>query len=263
MLDITFFAGLGLYFAGMILSFFAKKKERAEKISWLIFLVGFLSETIYLIIRGIEAGRVPMSNQFEFASVFSWGIALILVFLHYTKRMEWLETGGMIMVWGILLYASTQPRDIRELMPALRSVWFVTHIGSAALSYSCFMLAGVSGYRYLRIAKNDPKDERLEQIDYFTYRLTAVGILLLTVTIVIGAVWAEEAWSAFWTWDPKEVWALITWILYAIYLHLRLTRKKSGTFLAWYVILAVPVVLFTFIGVNTLMSGLHSYGSVK
>jgi ABC-type transport system involved in cytochrome c biogenesis permease subunit len=92
------------------------------------------------------------------------------------------------------------------------------------------------------------------------YRLIAVGLLLLTVTILSGAIWAEEAWSTFWTWDPKEVWALITWILYAIFLHLRLGRRKSGVFAAWYAIIAVPVVLFTFVGVNTLLPGLHSYG---
>lgn len=260
MLDFTFFAGLALYFIGMILSFFARTKEKLQKISWLLFLAGFAFETVYLIMRGVQAGRVPMSNQFEFATMFSFGIALILIFLHYRNRLAWLETIGMIMVWAILLYASTQPREINDLMPALKSVWFVTHIGSAAFSYACFMLAGACGIRYILTVKKDPKDAKLVQMDYFMYRLIAIGLLLLTVTIVIGAVWAEEAWSAFWTWDPKEVWALITWILYAIYLHLRLNRRKSGTFLAWYAIISIPVVLFTFIGVNTLIPGLHSYG---
>ena len=85
-------------------------------------------------------------------------------------------------------------------------------------------------------------------------------ILLLTVVILSGAIWAEQAWSSFWTWDPKETWALITWILYAIYLHLRLRRKMSGKVMAWFVVIAVPVVLFTFVGVNSLMPGMHSYG---
>ena len=97
-------------------------------------------------------------------------------------------------------------------------------------------------------------------MDYLSYRLIALGVLMLTVTILSGAIWAEQAWSAFWTWDPKEVWALITWIIYAVYLHLRLRRQYSDLFLSWYVILAIPALLFTFAGVNTLMSGLHSYG---
>ena len=89
--------------------------------------------------------------------------------------------------------------------------------------------------------------------------MVALGVLMLTVTILTGAIWAEQAWSAFWTWDPKEVWALITWIIYVVYLHLRLRSKKQGLSMAWYVMIAVPVVLFTFAGVNTLMSGMHSY----
>ena len=168
----------------------------------------------------------------------------------------------MIMAWAIYLYAALLPREIHELMPALRSVWFVSHIGSAAFAYASFMLAGASGIRYILIHKKDKEDERLPEIDYFIYRLIAIGLLLLTVTIVIGAIWAEEAWSSFWTWDPKEVWALITWILYAICLHLRISKKVTGIKLAWFAVIAVPVVLFTFIGVNTIIPGLHSYGVV-
>ena len=95
---------------------------------------------------------------------------------------------------------------------------------------------------------------------YYYGLIIAVGFLLLTVTILTGAIWAEQAWSAFWTWDPKEVWALITWIIYAVYLHLRLRQKRSGRVMALFAIIAVPVVLFTFVGVNTIMPGLHSYG---
>ncbi|MBQ1321406.1 MAG: c-type cytochrome biogenesis protein CcsB [Solobacterium sp.] len=264
MLDILFFAGLGLYFTAMLLQFFGQvwQKDTVSTLSWRVFMAGFAAQTAYIVMRGLEAGRIPMANQFEFAVMFSWGIAVILVVLHYRLKLNWITTIAIIMTWGIYLYAALLPRQINDLMPALRSVWFVSHIGSAAFSYAAFMLAGASGIRYLLIHGKNPADERLEEIDYFIYRLIAIGLLLLTVTIVIGAIWAEEAWSSFWTWDPKEVWALITWILYAIGLHLRLGQKKKGVFMAWYAVIAVPVVLFTFIGVNTLMSGLHSYGAV-
>ena len=264
MLDILFFAGSGLYFAGMLVQFFAQvwKKKVLSKYAWYIFIAGYAAHTAYILARGIQAGRVPMANQFEFAVMFAWGIACILLFLHYRLKLEWITTIAMIMTWAVYLYAALLPREIHELMPALRSVWFVSHIGSAAFAYAAFMLAGASGIRYILMYKKNPKDPKLPEIDYFIYRLIAIGLLLLTVTIVIGAIWAEEAWSSFWTWDPKEVWALITWILYAIYLHLRLGRKKTGVTMAWYAVLSVPVVLFTFIGVNTIMPGLHSYGAV-
>ena len=111
------------------------------------------------------------------------------------------------------------------------------------------------------MARNENADEHaLAQMDYISYRLVAFGFLFLTVVILSGAIWAEQAWSSFWTWDPKEVWALITWIIYAVYLHLRLRMKRRGKAMAWFLVIAVPIVFFTFAGVNTLMHGLHTYG---
>lgn len=264
MLDFLFFSGLVLYFAAMVGMFVAMvfKQKKLNTIAWYGFMLAAAVETAYLAVRGVKAGRLPMSNQFEFAASFSWGIAVILIFMHYKLKIEWIDSLGTAMAFLILSYAALQPREITELMPALRSAWFGFHIGSAAFSYASFLLAGAAGIRYIITHRKDPEDERLEKMDYMIYRLIAVGLLLLTVTILSGAIWAEEAWSSFWTWDPKEVWALITWILYAICLHLRLGRKKSGTFMAWYAIISIPVVLFTFIGVNTLLPGLHSYGSL-
>lgn len=264
MLNIIFFAGLLLYFAAMVLRFVSMvfHRDNISKISWFLFLAGFAAETVYMTARGISAGRLPLSNQFEFASAFSWAIGALLIFFYYRMNAEWIQAAGIASAFLILSYAALQPKEITDLMPALRSYWFGLHIGSAAISYASFMLAGGVGVRYLMSAKKEADEDQLIQMDYFIYRLIALGLLLLTITILSGAIWAEEAWSAFWTWDPKEVWALITWIIYAVYLHLRLNRHREAKFLVWYAILSVPVVLFTFIGVNTLLPGLHSYGAV-
>ena len=165
---------------------------------------------------------------------------------------------------GLPLELATRPKpmQIKDIMPALRSTWFALHIGSAAFSYGAFILAGCIGLRYLLLEKKDGEEiaKKLQQMDYLSYRLAAFGFLFLTIVILSGAIWAEQAWSAFWTWDPKEVWALITWIIYAVYLHLRLRSKRKGVAMAWFLVIAVPVVFFTFAGVNTLLPGLHSYG---
>ncbi|MBO4872736.1 MAG: c-type cytochrome biogenesis protein CcsB, partial [Lachnospiraceae bacterium] len=201
-----------------------------------------------------------LSNQFEFACAFAWGIALLLIVLRVKVKAGWLSVAAMPAALLVLSYAALQPREITELMPALRSAWFGIHIGSAVFAYSAFVLAGCVSLRYLRMKKQGTADElKLQQMDYLSYRLVGFGFLFLTVVILSGAIWAEQAWSAFWTWDPKETWALITWIIYAVYLHLRLRWKKDAAFLAWYLIVAIPVVLFTFAGVNTLLPGLHSY----
>lgn len=262
MMNVLFFGSLVLFFAALCLEFAALsfKKDTLARFAWYSFLGGFAALTLYLIARGIIAHRFPLSNQFEFGAAFAWGIALMLIILRLRLKAEWLSAVAMPMAFLVLSYAALQPREITELMPALRSTWFVFHIGSAVFSYSAFILAGCVGVRYLLLVRKSDADElKLHQMDYLSYRLVALGFLLLTVVILTGAIWAEQAWSSFWTWDPKEVWALITWIIYVVYLHLRLRSRKKGLAMAWYVVIAVPVVLFTFAGVNTLMSGLHTY----
>jgi len=261
-MNLLFFVVLGLYFLAMIGQFAVTvfKREAFGKASWWVFLAAFVLHTVFVVLRGVIARRLPLSNQFEFACAFAWGIALLLLILRGRLKADWLSAAAMPAALLILSYAALQPREITELMPALRSGWFGIHIGSAVVAYSAFVLAGCGGLRYLRLRKAEAPDEaKLRQADYLIYRLVGFGFLFLTVVILSGAIWAEQAWSAFWTWDPKETWALITWIIYAVYLHLRLRRKRDAAFLAWYVVVAVPVVLFTFAGVNTLLPGLHSY----
>ncbi|MCR5088395.1 MAG: c-type cytochrome biogenesis protein CcsB [Oscillospiraceae bacterium] len=260
---VLFFATIAVYTLAVILEFTgtAFKKEKLLKAAWIVFLAALGIHTAFLIARGIAAHRLPLSNQFEFANAFAWGIALMLVILRGRMKADWLSVAAMPMALLVLTYAALQPMEINDLMPALRSAWFGIHIGSAVLSYAAFVLAGCVGLRYvLTVRKGSGDEDKLRQMDYLSYRLVAFGFLFLTIVILSGAIWAEQAWSAFWTWDPKEVWALITWIIYAVYLHMRLRSKKQGVKMAWYLIIAVPIVFFTFAGVNTLLPGLHSYG---
>jgi len=262
-MNALFFGTLVLYFFAVVLQFAGTvfKKETVTRWAWRLFLAALAAHTVFLAARGVAARRLPLSNQFEFSAAFSWGISLLLLIVRTRFHGDWLTAAALPMSFLVLSYAALQPREITELMPALRSSWFAFHIGSAVFSYAAFILAGCAGVRYLSMHKKPDADElRLRQMDYMGYRLIALGFLLLTVTILTGAIWAEQAWSSFWTWDPKEVWALITWIIYAVYLHLRLRAGHSGVKMAWFAVVAVPVVLFTFAGVNTLMPGLHSYG---
>lgn len=258
-----FFAALVLYALAVAVQFAgtAFKKDKLLKAAWYIFLAGFAVHTAFLIARGVIARRLPLSNQFEFANAFAWGVALMLIIMRGRLKTDWLSVVAMPATLLVMVYASLQPMEIKDLMPALRSAWFGVHIGSAVLSYASFVIAGSISLRYLLTVKKENADQKaLDQMDYLSYRMVAFGFLFLTVVILSGAIWAEQAWSAFWTWDPKEVWALITWIIYAVYLHLRLRGKRKGTGMAWFLVIAVPVVFFTFAGVNTLMHGLHTYG---
>ena len=260
-----FFTAFAVYALAVILEFTgtAFKKEKLLRAAWYVFLAAFALHSAFIVWRGIAAKRLPLSNQFEFANAFAWGVALMLIVMRGRLRTDWLSVVAMPATLLVMTYAALQPMEIKDLMPALRSAWFGVHIGSAVLSYAAFVIAGSIALRYLLTVKKGNADSRtLRQMDYLSYRLVAFGFLFLTVVLLSGAIWAEQAWSSFWTWDPKEVWALITWIIYAVYLHLHLRSrgKDNRTFLAWYLVIAVPVVFFTFAGVNTFMHGLHTYG---
>ena len=261
-MKVLFFLAFGLYAAAVILEFTgtAFKRDRLLKAAWFVFLAAWVMHGAFVVSRGVIAKRLPLSNQFEFANAFAWGVALMLVVMRPRLKTDWLSVVAMPAALLVMTYAALQPMEIRDLMPALRSAWFGVHIGSAVLSYAAFVIAGSIGLRYLLAARKGTDSRALEQMDYISYRMVAFGFLFLTVVILSGAIWAEQAWSAFWTWDPKEVWALITWIIYAVYLHLRLRMKRKGAVMAWFLVIAVPVVFFTFAGVNTLMHGMHTYG---
>ncbi len=258
-----FFITFAVYGLSVALEFTgtAFKKDKLLRAAWISFLAAFALHTVFFVARGVAAKRLPLSNQFEFATAFAWGVALFAIVVCTRAKADWLKVAAMPAALLIMTYAALQPMEIRDLMPALRSAWFGVHIGSAVLAYASFVLAGCIGARYLRFARRpEPDKKALEQMDYMSYRMVSFGFLFLTVVILSGAIWAEQAWSSFWSWDPKEVWALITWIIYAVYLHLRLRGKHTGVKMAWFLVIAVFVVFFTFAGVNTLMHGMHTYG---
>ncbi|MBR0040613.1 MAG: c-type cytochrome biogenesis protein CcsB [Oscillospiraceae bacterium] len=258
-----FYISLGLYAAALLveLAGVAVKRDKWKNLAWWVFVLALLTHLGYFVWRGLVAQRLPLSSQFEFSCGFALGVSLLLLVARTRLSADWIAAAGMAAVTLLMVYASRQKMEISELMPALRSFWFDFHIGAAVFSYAAFLVAGCVSLRYvLQHRKGEAPDSlKMKKLEYLSYRLVALGFLLLTAVIVIGAIWAEAAWSAYWTWDPKEVWALITWIIYAVYLHIRLRRQYSDLFLSWYVILAIPAFLFTFAGVNKLLPGLHSY----
>ena len=263
MMDMLFFAALVLYFAAMLVQMIAVTmgKEKLEKPALLVFAAGLALHTGYTVWRGISAGRLPLANQFEFASGFAWACAVLGLFLHARLHQKWVLTASIPAAFLVISYAAFQPMEIKEIMPALRSTWFGLHIGSAIFSYAAFAIAGGLGVWYLVQERRgaDTASVAMRQVDYMGYRMVCLGFLLLTVVILSGAIWAEQAWSRWWSWDLKETWALITWIIYAIYLHQRLRMNWQGRRMALMAVGALVCVCFTFAGVNLLLPGLHSY----
>lgn len=262
-----FIAAMVVYLISMVLylMYFALKIEKTAKIANIMVIGAFLLHTAALVVRGIGAGRLPLTNQYEFATSFAWGISLC--YLIFLWRFKFQALGAFVtpVVFIIIGYAAMQSKEVHELMPALKSNWLAVHVMTAIIAYGSFGVAFAVSLMFLIKGKtagqpfwdkNIPTEKKLDSI---SYRAVCLGFLFLTLVLITGAIWAEAAWGSYWSWDPKETWALITWIIYAIYLHLRISRGWRGKNAAIFAVIGFLCVIFTYIGVNTLLPGVHSY----
>lgn len=249
----------------LYIAFLIQKNLSVAKWAQKILAVGWIFHTISIGSRWALAGRPPLANQFEFASSFAWGIALCFLVFSYKYRYEGLGLFIAPVILLITTYGATLSRDVNPLMPALQSNWLFYHVFTAVFSYGAFGVAFGLGILYLALTKM--KDDsfikrhlpQIQKIEPLIYKTVAFGFLFLTLVIISGAVWAQQAWTRYWAWDPKETWSLITWIIYAVFLHARINRKIKGSSLAWFSIIGFISVLFTYMGVNVLLPSLHSY----
>lgn len=265
--NVLFTTAMVLYLLSMVcyFVFLAVKKEKAGRIANYITVAAFVFHTAALAARGIGAGRLPMTNQYEFATSFSWGICLC--FLFFLKKYDFSALGAFVtpVIFLLIGYAAMQSREVRELMPALRSRWLAIHVSSAIVAYGAFGVSFAVSLMFLLREKMISSEfwtthiPESEKLDIISYRAVSFGFLFLSFVIISGAIWAERAWGSYWSWDPKETWSLVTWIIYAIYLHLRISKGWKGRSAAVFAVVGFICVIFTYIGVNTLLPGVHSY----
>jgi cytochrome c-type biogenesis protein CcsB len=252
---------------------FSFKNKTFSKIGFIILILGFLDNTCGIILRWIESyqmgyGHAPFSNMYESLVFFSWTVALLYIFVELKYKESIIGVFVSPLVFLAIAYASFDPgmsTKISPLIPALKSNWLIAHVITCFLGYAGFAVA--FGFSIMYFVK--PKDENSvsifaklpswELIDELTYQMVVFGFLFLTIGIITGAVWANSAWGKYWSWDPKETWSLITWIVYAVFMHLRMMKGWYGKNLAWVSIIGFMAVLFTYFGVNYVLSGLHSY----
>lgn len=270
LMNILFWAVLAIYAIAVALHFagMAVKNDKLKRYAFIVFIVAAIVHIAYFIWRWwykfdyldlAILNAMPMRGAFEFAMTLALGISIICILLR--QKMPWLASVAMPATLAMMVFARTQNMAVQDLQAALRSPWFFVHAGTGAVAYAAFAIAAVCGIRYLVGLKKDEDEEgkMMIQVDRLAYRATVFGMLFFTITIISGSLWAVDAWSRFWFWDPKELWSLITWIFYAIYLHQRIRKNWRGKRCAIMSIFGVALVLFTWIGVNNLLYGLHSY----
>jgi len=234
-------------------------------------LVGLMVRWRESYLMGADIGHIPVSNLYEVFILFA--IITALIYLYYEGRYKTRALGGYVLlvisasVAFLLWYTfDRQAHEIQPLIPALQSYWMKIHVPANFVGYGAFALAAMVGVAYLVKARKQSDVESampaLTILDDIMYKSIALGFAFFTIATVLGAMWAAEAWGGYWSWDPKETWALIVWLNYAAWLHLRLTKGWRGNVMAWWAIIGLFVTLFAFLGVNMFLSGLHSYGEL-
>lgn len=238
--------------------------------------IGFLAQTAGILLRWMESyqmgyGHAPLSNLYESLVFFSWMTILVYLFLEFRLKNRIIGVFSTPFASLAMAYASFNPNihdEIEPLIPALKSNWLIAHVVTCFVGYSSFAIACGMGVMYLMKSKDYTtgllsKLPSQKNLDDLMHQTIFFGFLWLSAGIITGAVWANEAWGTYWSWDPKETWSLITWFVYAIALHARFVRGWMGKKIAYLSIIGFISVIFTYFGVNFLLSGLHSYGAPR
>ncbi len=259
---------------------FVFKAKKLGVMATVFTIIAFLVQTVGIFLRWQESyalgyGHAPLTNMYESVVFFSWTIIFLYLLIEWKFKTRVIGTFAVPFAFLAMAYASFAggiSREINPLVPALQSNWLLAHVVTCFIGYAAFAVAAGLGIMYLlknmsstRKTTNDSSLlgtlPALKVIDDITHKTMVFGFLWLSVGIITGAIWANSAWGTYWSWDPKETWSLITWFFYAITLHARYTRGWGGTRIAWLAIGGFVSVIFTYYGVNFLLSGLHSYGS--
>jgi cytochrome c-type biogenesis protein CcsB len=219
-----------------------------------------------ILFRGIAAERVPLSNMFEFSLTFVF--AITIMYLIFERMYKTRQLGAIVISLAFLMtvYLWILPAELREvdpLIPALQARPIMTfHVSSAIFAYATFAVSFAAGALFLiRNKWNVSWLPSKEMLDDIGFRAVTIGFPLLSMVLILGSVWAHDAWGVYWSWDPKETSALFTWLVYAVYLHTRTLRGWRGTRSAWILMFGFAAVLFTYYG-NYFFGGLHAYGGV-
>ena len=243
-----------------------------SKLCWAAVIMGTAGMLVrwyesYLL--GPDIGHIPVSNLYEVFILFC--LITALFHLYYEQIYATRQLGAFVLLIitaavGFLLWymVSRDAGQIEPLVPALQSWWMKIHVPANFIGYGTFALAAMVAIAYLLRSHGMLTDRlpSLELLDDVMYKAIAVGFAFFTIATILGALWAAEAWGGYWSWDPKETWALIVWLNYAAWLHMRLMKGLRGRVAAWWAVVGLLVTTFCFIGVNMFLSGLHSYGEL-
>ncbi len=251
------------------------KRETLARIGTWICLVAAVVSTAALGVRWAESyqmgiGRIPVTNLYESLVFFAWSVNLFYLFVEWKYKNRTFGAFVIPIAFATMLFALTSESGIQPLVPALQSYWLHAHVITCFVGYAAFAVSASVAMMYLMKAKREETKvtggvvglfPAPKVLDDLVYKSIIWGFPFLTAGIITGAAWANYAWGTYWSWDPKETWSLIVWLVYAAFLHARITRGWHGRRAAILSIAGFAATIFCYLGVNLVLSGLHSYGS--
>lgn len=230
----------------------------------LLVYLGLVFISASLVFRTIASGRGPFANMYEFSVAFAWGILVVYASFERRYKQRALGLVALPIALALLLYAMTIPSAIDPLVPALQNNLLLSaHVAVAIVAYGTFSISFAAAILHLIQGENGRRSlPSRELLDEISYKAVVIGFPFLTLTIALGAVWADLAWGTYWSWDPKETASLVTWLIYGSYLHARVIRGWRGKRATWFLVLGFGATLFTYFG-NLFFGGLHSYSGLS
>ncbi|MFA5099780.1 MAG: c-type cytochrome biogenesis protein CcsB [Candidatus Omnitrophota bacterium] len=262
MTDLLLKVSFSAYISAAFLAVFssASGKSAIQRAAGILLRAGFLFHSGMILLRWHAAGRPPFASMYEALVLFSWAIVAVYFVFDALYRAKILFIPALILALCMLLGAFFGDSAMKPLVPALQSPWISIHVVTYFIGYGSLSVAFMLGLLYLVYRKqHSAGSDQLRYIDTLMYRLIIFGFPFLTIGMTTGSAWADVAWGTYWGWDPKETCSLITWLVYVVYLHMRVLRGWKDSKAAWLCIIGFLVTLFTFIGVNFILPGLHSY----
>jgi cytochrome c-type biogenesis protein CcsB len=232
------------------------KRLRQGGIAFGVLLVGVLLHIVVIVQRAVVAQHAPFQTLYEALSWFAFWVVVCFLFIEWRRKIRFPGLIITALAVGACLYAllGLSP-GIRPLPPALQSFWFVWHVACGFASYALFANAFALEISYLSLKdgwRHNLEGSDIHSLHRLAYKLVLFGFPLHTFCLASGAFWAQAAWGTYWGWDPKETWTLITWMVYVLYLHARVTPRWTGRRSSYLNILGFACVIITFVGVNWL-----------
>lgn len=263
-----YWLAVGLYAAAIVayvVAIIFEKEKLPTKASWLV-AGGFIFHTVALLARWKQAGHAPYMGPYEVAPAYAWMSVLGFLFVQWWRPK--LRLLGIVVIPIVFLAIGIgimSSKELSEIPRTFFTFWLGVHIIFAELAFVSVIISATLGIFYLTKEKQRKPNKvldnvpGLERIDYLGYRFGALAFIMMSIMIASGAVWAYKAWGRYWGWDPIETWALISWFISALYLHMRITMGWKGHRAAWLAIFAMLAMIFAFFGVPVFFKSIHEH----